>query len=326
MEKKKYIINSDIQKGKLVSIVSNSIDDKLLNKISDISIEFDGAYNIRKNGVGIKRQTTKYVDIIPKKDKPGIDIYVKENTVGEIIHIPVIITDGGINDEVYNDFYIGKNSSIKIVAGCGIHNCTEKSSQHNGIHTFNLDENSKVEYVEKHYGQGGVNSKKILNPKTIINLKKGAIMDMQTVQIEGVDYSIRETFGNLDDDSSLIISEKIMTTDNQYAKTIFNVKLNGRNSSTHVVSRSVAKDSSIQDFVSNVEGNAKCYGHVECDAIVMDNAKIKADPKIEANVTDARLIHEAAIGKIAGEQLIKLMTLGLSSNEAQKEIINGFLK
>lgn len=326
MNKRKYIINSSNKSKRVLSTVSTSIDDKLLRKICNISGQIHNAYNIRKNGFGIKRQTTENVDIIPKKDNPGIDIYVKENTIGETIYIPVIITDGGINDTVYNDFYIGKNSSVKIIAGCGIHNCSDKASEHDGIHTFNLDENSKVEYVEKHYAQGDVNSKKVLNPKTIINLKKGAIMDVQTIQIEGVDYSLRETVGNLDEDSSLTVSEKIMTTDNQYAKTIFNVKLNGSNSSTHVVSRSVAKDNSIQEFVSNVEGNEKCYGHVECDAIVMDNAKIKADPKIEANVTEARLIHEAAIGKIAGEQLTKLMTLGLSENQAQKEIINGFLK
>ena len=327
MEKKKYTIaNNKMSKSSIKSNDFDNIDEELLKKISGTSGRFSGAFNIRKNGVGIQRQTTKNIDIVAKKDKSGIDIYVKENTVGETVYIPVIITDGGVNDKVYNDFYIGKNASVKIVAGCGIHNCSDMDSQHDGIHTFYLEENAKVEYIEKHYGDGTDNNKKILNPQTIVNLKKGAYLQMDTAQIEGVDYSIRETFGNLDEESSLVVSEKIMTGANQFAKTIFDVKLNGKNSSTHVVSRAVAKNNSRQEFVSNVEGNNVCYGHVECDAIVMDNARIKADPKIEANVTEARLIHEAAIGKIAGEQLTKLMTLGLSKKEAEKEIINGFLK
>lgn len=315
MNKKKYVINKQ-----------NTIDDNLLMKISGISTEVKGAYNIRKNGVGIKRQTTENVNIVQKKDKPGIDIYVKEGTVDETIHIPVIITEGGIDDKVYNDFYIGKNASVKIVAGCGIHNCTDKISKHDGIHTFYLDENAKVEYVEKHYGEGSEEGKKILNPQTIVNLKKGAVMEMYTTQIEGVDCTIRETFGNLEENSNFVVSEKIMTSSNQYAKTVFEVKLDGKNASTHVVSRAVAKDESKQEFISNVIGNEECYGHVECDAIIMDNAKIKAIPQIEANVVEARLVHEAVIGKIAGEQLTKLMTLGLNKKDAEKEIINGFLK
>ena len=297
----------------------------LLEKITDKS-EFTGAYNIRENGKGISRQTTENVDIVSKADKPGIDIIVKENTKNEFVHIPVMITESGVNDLVYNDFYIGKNAEVTIIAGCGIHNDHHMLSRHDGIHTFYLDEGAKVKYIEKHYGEGEGTGERILNPKTVVKLKKGATLEMDSVQIEGVDSTIRETVGELDEDSNFIVSEKIMTHGKQYAKTVFDVKLNGRNSSTHVISRSVAKDNSKQEFYSNVEGNTECYGHVECDAIIMDNGVVKAVPEILANSIDARLIHEAAIGKIAGEQLTKLMTLGLNEKEAEAKIVNGFLK
>ena len=297
----------------------------LLEKIADKS-EFTGAYNIRENGKGILRQTTENVDIVSKTDKPGIDIIVKENTKNEFVHIPVMITESGVNDLVYNDFYIGKNAEVTIIAGCGIHNDHHMLSRHDGIHTFYLDEGAKVKYIEKHYGEGEGTGERILNPKTVVKLKKGATLEMDSVQIEGVDSTIRETVGELDEDSNFIVSEKIMTHGKQYAKTVFDVKLNGRNSSTHVISRSVAKDNSKQEFYSNVEGNTECYGHVECDAIIMDNGVVKAVPEILANSIDARLIHEAAIGKIAGEQLTKLMTLGLNEKEAEAKIVNGFLK
>lgn len=297
----------------------------LLEKITDKS-EFTGAYNIRENGKGILRQTTENVDIVSKTDKPGIDIIVKENTKNEFVHIPVMITESGVNDLVYNDFYIGKNAEVTIIAGCGIHNDHHMLSRHDGIHTFYLDEGAKVKYIEKHYGEGEGTGERILNPKTVVKLKKGATLEMDSVQIEGVDSTIRETVGELDEDSNFIVSEKIMTHGKQYAKTVFDVKLNGRNSSTHVISRSVAKDNSKQEFYSNVEGNTECYGHVECDAIIMNNGVVKAVPEILANSIDARLIHEAAIGKIAGEQLTKLMTLGLSEKEAEAKIVNGFLK
>ena len=297
----------------------------LLEKITDKS-EFTGAYNIRENGKGILRQTTENVDIVSKTDKPGIDIIVKENTKNEFVHIPVMITESGVNDLVYNDFYIGKNAEVTIIAGCGIHNDHHMLSRHDGIHTFYLDEGAKVKYIEKHYGEGEGTGERILNPKTVVKLKKGATLEMDSVQIEGVDSTIRETVGELDEDSNFIVSEKIMTHGKQYAKTVFDVKLTGRNSSTHVISRSVAKDNSKQEFYSNIEGNTECYGHVECDAIIMDNGVVKAVPEILANSIDARLIHEAAIGKIAGEQLTKLMTLGLSEKEAEAKIVNGFLK
>ena len=304
----------------------NNIEKNLLKEIADIEKTPMGAYNIRENGEGIDRGVTENIDIVTKTDKPGIDIIIKENTKNESIHIPVIITQGGLKDTVYNDFYVGKNAEVVIVAGCGIHNSTCSTSQHDGIHRFFLDENAKVKYIEKHYGEGEGTGQKIMNPQTVIDLKKGAVFEMESVQIKGVDSTIRETIGYVEEDANLIVTERIMTHGEQFAKTIFEVKLNGENASTHVTSRSVADNNSKQEFLSRVEGNAKCFGHVECDAIIMENAKVIASPQVEANHLEANLIHEAAIGKIAGEQITKLMTLGLTEKEAEEQIISGFLK
>ena len=304
----------------------NKIDKSLLNIISGINGKITGAYNIRKDGVGIERKVTDTVNIVTKEDKPGIDIFVKENAKNETVHIPVILTEKGLTDVVYNDFYIGKNADVTIIAGCGIHNDHSENSQHDGIHRFFLEEGAHVKYVEKHYGEGKGTGKRILNPVTEVNLKKGASLEMETVQIKGVNSAIRTTKGKLLEDTNLIIQEKIMTTGVEFAKTIFDVKLNGNNASTHVTSRSVATDSSSQEFISKIYGNKKCFAHVECDAIIKDSGKVKAVPAITANSVEANLIHEAAIGKIAGEQLTKLMTLGLSEKEAEEEIIKGFLK
>ena len=304
----------------------NQIDKNLLEEISNIENISKGAYNIRKNGKGIERKVTENINIVAKTDKPGIDIYVKENTKFEYIHIPVIITESGLNDLVYNDFYIGKNANIIIVAGCGIHNDHHKDSQHDGIHRFYLEEGAKVKYIEKHYGEGSGEGKRILNPVTEVYLKSGSSMEMESSQIKGVDSTIRETKGELQDNTNLVVSEKIMTHGKQFAKTIFDIQLNGENASTHVTSRSVATQESEQLFVSKIYGNSKCFAHSECDAIIKDKAKVTATPEITANNIEANLIHEAAIGKIAGEQLIKLMTLGLSEKEAEEEIIKGFLR
>ena len=303
-----------------------NVDKELLKEISDIDGEIKGAYNIRKNGKGIERKVTENVNIVTKQDKPGIDIFVKENTKFEFVHIPVIITESGLNDVVYNDFYIGKNANVVIIAGCGIHNDHHKDSQHDGIHRFFLEEGAKVKYIEKHYGEGSGDGKRILNPVTEVYLKEGSNMELETVQIKGVDSTIRTTKGVLENNTSLVILEKIMTHGNQTAKTSFNVELNGENSSTKVTSRSVATENSVQQFESHVEGNSKCFGHVECDAIIKDSAKVIAIPSIIANNVEANLVHEATIGKIAGEQLMKLMTLGLDEKQAEQEIINGFLK
>lgn len=303
----------------------NNVDKELLNEISNLENIPKGAYNIRKNGKGIERKVTENINIVTKTDKPGIDIYVKENTKFEFVHIPVIITESGLNDVVYNDFYIGKNANVVIIAGCGIHNDHHKDSQHDGIHRFFLEEGAKVKYIEKHYGEGSGDGKRILNPVTEVYLKAGSSMEMESSQIKGVDSTIRETKGELEENTNFVVSEKIMTHGKQFAKTIFDVKLNGENSSTHVTSRSVATENSEQFFVSKIYGNSKCFAHSECDAIIKDDAKVTATPEITANNVEANLIHEAAIGKIAGEQLIKLMTLGLSEKQAEEEIIRGFL-
>ncbi len=304
----------------------DKIEKALLKQIADLETIPVGAYNIRENGEGIAKNTTANIDIVTKKNKSGIDIIVKANTKNESVHIPVILTNGGFRDLVYNDFYIGENADVVIIAGCGIHNSTCETAEHDGIHSFHIEKGARVRYIEKHYGEGAGVGDRILNPETKINLCENAIMEMESVQIKGVTSTIRKTEANMEKGSRLIISERIMTTENQIAKTIFDVNLNGKDSSVHVASRSVAEDNSVQEFISNVKGNAKCFGHVECDAIIMGNAKVISDPKIEANNIEASLIHEAAIGKIAGEQLIKLMTLGLTEKEAEKQIINGFLK
>ena len=304
----------------------NKTDEKLLNNILDNNPYEANSYNIRKNGKSIDRKINPYVNIISKEDGLGIDIYVKENTLLQIIDIPVIITESGLKDVVYNDFHIGKNSNIVIVAGCGIHNSFSHDSVHDGIHRFYLEENSQVKYIEKHYGSGMGTGKKILNPITEIIMQKGSRMTMDSTQLKGVDSTFRTTKATLYEDATLIINEKILTNNSQYAKTDFLVNLEGTNASCHVTSRSVATDNSYQEFTSNIIGNAKSFAHVECDAIIQDKASVKAIPEIYANFVDANLIHEAAIGKIAGAQLMKLMSLGLTEKEAEETIIKGFLK
>ena len=296
----------------------------LLDKIINNKIEEADSYNIRENGKTIKRKENDYIKIVNKPDSKGIDIYVKENTLFGIIDIPVIISESGIKDVVYNDFHIGENANVIIVAGCGIHNIKHKTSQHDGIHRFYLSKNSKVRYVEKHYGEGTGN--KIFNPITEAYLEEGSTLNIETVQIKGVDKTTRITKAELQKNATLTINEKLYTEEEQYAKTDFIVNLNGENSSVHVTSRSVATENSYQEFTSDVIGNTKSFAHVSCDAIIKENAQVKAIPIIYAKDASANLIHEAAIGKIAGQQLTKLMTLGLTLKEAEKMIIEGFLK
>ena len=284
------------------------------------------AYNIRSNCGCSGRNSTENIKIENKADKPGIDIIVKPGTKNEVVMIPVVITESGVEDLVYNDFFIGEDTDITIIAGCGIHNCGDNKSQHDGIHTFHLKKNARVKYIEKHYGEADGRGENVLNPVTVINMDEDSYMEMDTVQIKGVDSTTRDTQATLKDNATLIVKEKLLTDGVQYAKTDFVINLDGENCSTHVVSRSVAKGESKQYFVSNVIGNNKCMGHTECDAIIMDNAIVHAKPEIVANHIDASLIHEAAIGKIAGEQIMKLMTLGLTEEEAQQQIVNGFLK
>lgn len=304
----------------------DELQKSMLEKIADIHEVPEGAYNIRSNGGLAGRNTTANIDIVTKEDKSGIDIIIKPDTKNESVHIPVILSESGLKDMVYNDFYIGDNADVTIVAGCGIHNCGVDTSEHDGIHTFFVGKNAKVKYIEKHYGEGDGTGENILNPTTIIHIDEGGYMEMETTQIKGVDSTIRDTKADLKDGASLVIKEKIMTHGNQTAETNFVVDLDGADSSANVISRSVAKGHSKQIFNSSIRGNNKCYGHTECDAILMDDGHVNAIPSLEANDLDASLIHEAAIGKIAGEQLIKLMTLGLTEQEAEEQIVNGFMK
>lgn len=304
----------------------NTVVKNILNTVAGLKEIPTGAYNIRVNGKSEGRNSTDHIEIKSKENVSGIDIIVKPGTKNEFVHIPVVLDHGGFEDLVYNDFYIGDDCDIEIIAGCGIHNEGSHSAQHDGIHTFHIGKNAKVKYIEKHYGEGGGSGENVLNPVTEIHLGQGSTMQMESMQIEGVDSTKRLTKADLADDATLVIKEIIMTSGTQVATTDFHVELNGKKSSANVVSRSVAKGSSKQGFFSIINGNNQCVGHSECDAIIMDNATVKAVPDVTANHVDASLIHEAAIGKIAGAQITKLMTLGLSEERAEEEIVAGFLR
>lgn len=304
----------------------DEIQKRLLSEIADLHTVPTGAYNIRANSQLAGRNTTANIDIVTKDDKSGIDIKIKAGTKNESVHIPVVVSESGIKETVYNDFYIGDDCDVVIIAGCGIHNCGNQDSQHDGVHRFYVGKNAKVKYVEKHYGSGDGQGKRILNPVTQVYMQENSTMEMEMVQIKGVDSTIRTTQAELAGGATLLVRERLMTHNDQHAESIYETNLNGAGSSADVISRSVAKDNSYQKFDSRITGNAPCSGHTECDAIIMDNAKILAVPQLEANDIDAALIHEAAIGKIAGDQIIKLMTLGLTEQEAEEQIINGFLK
>lgn len=304
----------------------DEIQKRLLSEIADLHTVPTGAYNIRANSQLAGRNTTANIDIVTKDDKSGIDIKIKAGTKNESVHIPVVVSESGIKETVYNDFYIGDDCDVVIIAGCGIHNCGNQDSQHDGVHRFYVGKNAKVKYVEKHYGSGDGQGKRILNPVTQVYMQENSTMEMEMVQIKGVDSTIRTTQAELAGGATLLVRERLMTHNDQHAESIYETNLNGAGSSADVISRSVAKDNSYQKFDSRITGNAPCSGHTECDAIIMENAKILAVPQLEANDIDAALIHEAAIGKIAGDQIIKLMTLGLTEQEAEEQIINGFLK
>lgn len=304
----------------------NAITKDLLTIVSDVFGEIDGAYNIREDGQCAGRNSTENIQILSKTDQPGIDIIVKAGTKQEKVFIPACVTHSNVEDLVYNDFYIGEGSDVTIVAGCGVHTEGEEESQHNGIHRFFIGKDAKVLYLEKHVGIGSGTGARVINPQTYMEIEEGGCMEMDTMQIKGVDSTIRKTSGILKDRAKLMIKEKIMTHGKQHAETDFKVELNGEDCGVDLISRSVAKGSSTQIFRSVINGNSRCTGHSECDAIIMDHASVSAIPELTANDLDAALIHEAAIGKIAGEQLTKLMTLGLNEEEAVATIIDGFLK
>ena len=303
----------------------DDISKMILNEVADITDEPQGAYNFRVNSGLAGRNTTENINIVSKENGSGIDIFIKPDTKGENVHIPVVISESGVKEKVYNDFFIGDNCDVTIVAGCGIDNCGAHDSQHDGIHRFYVGKNSRIKYVEKHYGSGNGEGKRILNPVTEVYMEENGVMEMEMEQIKGVDSTDRMTIAELKTGAKLLIKERLMTHGSQTAVSGYKVSLNGEGSTADVVSRSVARDTSEQTFNACIAGNAPCSGHTECDSIIMDSGKILAIPSLEANNVDAMLVHEAAIGKIAGDQLIKLMTLGLTEAEAEEQIINGFL-
>ncbi len=302
-----------------------SVEKEIFCEVADIMEIPEGAYNFRVNGKSVGRKSTENIEIKTKKEKSGLDIYIKETTKTEQVHIPVAISVTGLKEAVYNDFHIGKNADVVIIAGCGIYNCGPTNSVHNGIHRFFVEKGAKVRYIERHYGFGGGSGGKILNPMTELFMKEDSEAYLELEQIKGVDSTIRQTFAELKDNAKIFVKERLMTHGRQRAESIFNISLDGSDAVADVVSRAIAQDSSMQTLKINIDGNNQCRGHSECDAILMDNARVIAIPSLNALNTNAELIHEAAIGKIADEQITKLMTLGLTKKEAEAEIINGFL-
>ncbi len=304
----------------------DEIQKRLLKEVADLHKVPEGAYNIRSNGQSVGRSSTENIEIIPREDGQGLTVKIKPGTKNESVHIPVVMTKSGIKELVYNDFYVGEGSDVIIVAGCGIDNCGPKDSEHDGIHRFFVEKGAHVRYVEKHFGSGDGAGKRILNPGTEVYQDEDSFVEMEMVQIKGVDDTNRTTKAELKKGAKLIVRERLMTHGDQNAYSKYDVVMDGEGSSADVVSRSVARDNSYQKFDAVLLGNTACSGHTECDAIIMDNGRILAVPGLEANSVDAALVHEAAIGKIAGDQIIKLMTLGLTEEEAEEQIINGFLK
>ena len=303
----------------------NQLQKKILEEVADLHKVPEGAYNIRSDSKSVGRRSTENIEIVPKTDVSGLDIRIRPGTKNESMHIPVILTESGLRETVYNDFFVGEGADVLIVAGCGIDNCGNQDSEHDGIHRFFVGRGASVRYVEKHYGQGEGRGKRILNPVTEVTLEEGASIEMEMVQIKGVDDTDRKTVAKLGAGAKLVVRERLMTHGEQRAVSTYDVELNGAGASADVVSRSVAKDDSFQRFDAKIVGNAESRGHTECDSIIMDRGRILAVPALEANDVDAALVHEAAIGKIAGAQLIKLMTLGLTEREAEEQIVNGFL-
>ncbi len=304
----------------------DAIQKRLIEEIADLHAVPSGAYNFRANGELAGRNTTANIDIVSKSDGSGIDIRIKPGTKNESVHIPAVLSASGLKETVYNDFYIGEDCDVVIVAGCGIDNCGSQDSEHDGVHRFFVGKNARVKYVEKHYGSGDGMGKRILNPVTEAYMEEDSSMEMEMEQIKGVDSTQRTTLAELKAGAKLVVKERLMTHGSQHAESEYQVNLNGAGATADVVSRSVARDDSSQTFNARITGNAPCSGHTECDSIIMDRGHILAIPSLEANDVDAMLVHEAAIGKIAGDQLVKLMTLGLSEQEAEEQIINGFLR
>lgn len=304
----------------------NAIEQELLETIADLHKIPTGAVNIRKNGEGILRHSSANIEVRPKSDKPGIDVIVAPNTKNEAVHIPVMITMSGVKDVVYNTIVIGEGADVTVVAGCGIHNSGMEKSQHDGIHEIIVKKGARMRYIEKHYGSGQGSGERVLNPQTLLTMEENSIVEMELVQIKGVDSTIRDTKAKLAKGASLVVTERLLTHGNQKAVSDMTIELIGADSNAQVISRSVAKDNSKQVFRPVIIARERSKGHVECDSILMDHGKISSTPAITAEHPDAQLTHEAAIGRIAEEQLLKLMTLGLTEEEAEDVILRGFLQ
>ena len=307
-------------------MATDKMEQTLLEEIADLHGVPEGAYNIRRNGESAGRRSTEHIEIVTKTDRPGIDIHIKPGTKNESVHIPVLLTETGLKELVYNDFFVGEGADVTIIAGCGIHNCGSDASEHDGVHTFHIGKGARVKYVEKHYGEGDGLGENIMNPETIAYLEEDAFLQMDTSQIAGIDSTDRKTTIVCGKGAEVVITERLLTHGKQRADSVMEIDLNGEDAKGRVISRSVAQDESVQRFVPRVVGNARCFGHVQCDSIIMGNARISSGPEIAANCVDAQLIHEAAIGKIAGDQLLKLQTLGLTEEEAEDRILKGFLE
>ena len=297
----------------------NKITEMLLKILTGFKEEFVGAYNIRENGRCAARQSSPNIRIAVKTDEPGLDIHIDSRACGVTVYIPACVTQGGVDDLVYNDFYVDAGADVTIVAGCGVHTDGAEDAAHNGIHRFFLENGSRVIYREKHVGTGNGSGLKRIDPVTFAVLGPGSALEMDTVQLGGVDRTVRTT------SARLTIRERIQTDGRDTARTDFTVSMDGDGSAVNLISRSVARGSSRQTYRSKLIGNCRCSGHSECDAILMDRGRVDAFPELIAGCRDASLIHEAAIGRIAGEQIVKLRTLGLSEGEAERRIIEGFL-
>lgn len=298
----------------------------VLKQIDDSGFKQEGAYNLRYNGYALCHGDSEHIKIKKREDgNSGINVYISGQTQGEEVHIPVVLSTSGMKDVVYNDFYVEEGARVTIVAGCGIHNAGCNESRHDGIHTFHVGRGAEVTYTEKHYGEGEGTGARVLNPVTKVILEENAIFTLDTAQIKGVDSTVRETEVEMGAGARLFVTERLMTHDKQTAVSNMDVCLNGEGSSAQIVSRSVAKGESVQTFHPRAIGNAGCHAHIQCDSIIMEKARVSSIPEINANHIDAAIIHEAAIGRINSDQIMKLRTLGLSQEEAESVIVEAFL-
>ena len=283
------------------------------------------AMNIREDAQTCQRRNSENVIITGLKDNTGLKIHVLSSAKGEEVFIPAIVTKSNITDEVRNDFYIDSGAEVIIQAGCALHTDGNGESTHNGNHHFYIGEGAKVTYNEKHFGEG-TNAKKTISPSNVIVLEKNAYLKMDTIQTDGVSYTNRTTKATVKAGARLEINERIQTQNDQQSISNIDIDAIGDGASIDIVSRSVAKDDSVQTLKTNITANSVCTGHSECDTILVGNGKATSIPALVANNPKASLVHEAAIGRISQQQIEKLQTLGLDEEEAEHYIIKGFLR